>query len=219
MALPTFLELVNDVLVRLREPEVATVNENVLSKVIGKFVNDAKRQVEDAYNWNALTDTLTATTTANTFNYTLIGSGARFKLLEVYDVTNRSHLTALPTVEMTKLFISTPTPNTGEPAYYNFNGIDNNGDTAVDLYPIPDAAYSIYFNIYKPQATLSTDSSIMLVPSEPVIHLATAKALVERGEDGGTQSSEMQALYKQVLADYIAIESSRYPEEDSWDVV
>ena len=219
MALPTFLELVNDVLVRLREPEVATVNENVLSKVIGKFVNDAKRQVEDAYNWNSLTDTLTATTTANTFNYTLIGSGARFKLLEVYDVTNRIHLTALPTVEMTKLFISTPTPNYGEPTYYNFNGIDNNGDTKVDLYPIPDAAYSIYFNIYKPQATLSTDSSIMLVPSEPVIHLATAKALVERGEDGGTQSSEMYALYKQVLADYIAIESSRYPEEDSWDAV
>ena len=219
MALPTFLELVNDVLVRMREPEVATVNENVLSKIVGRFINDAKRQVEDAYNWNALTDTLTATTVASTFNYTLIGSGARFKLLEVYDVTNRSHLTALPTVEMTKLFISTPTPNTGEPAYYNFNGIDNNGDTKVDLYPIPDNSYSIYFNIYKPQATLSTDSSIMLVPSEPVIHLATAKALVERGEDGGTQSSEMYSLYRQVLADYIAIEASRYPEEDSWEAV
>lgn len=219
MALPTYLELVNDVLVRMREPEVATVNENVLSKIVGRFINDAKRQVEDAYNWNALTDTLTATTVASTFNYTLIGSGARFKLLEVYDVTNRSHLTALPTVEMTKLFISTPTPNTGEPAYYNFNGIDNNGDTKVDLYPIPDNAYSIYFNIYKPQATLTTDSSIMLVPSEPVIHLATAKALVERGEDGGTQSSEMYSLYRQVLADYIAIEASRYPEEDSWEAV
>lgn len=219
MALPTFLELVNDVLVRMREPEVATVNENVLSKIVGRFINDAKRQVEDAYNWNALTDTLTATTVASTFNYTLIGSGARFKLLEVYDVTNRSHLTALPTVEMTKLFISTPTPNTGEPAYYNFNGIDNNGDTKVDLYPIPDNSYSIYFNIYKPQASLSTDSSIMLVPSEPVIHLATAKALVERGEDGGTQSSEMYSLYRQVLADYIAIEASRYPEEDSWEAV
>jgi len=219
MALPTFLELVNDVLVRMREPEVATVNENTLSKVVGKFVNDAKRQVEDAYNWNALTDTLTATTTSGVFNYTLVGSGARFKLLEVYDVTNRQHLDAIPTTEMTKLFISTPTPNTGEPAYYNFNGIDNNGDTKVDLYPIPDNAYSIYFNIYKPQAALSTDSSIMLVPSEPVIHLATAKALVERGEDGGTQSSEMYALYRQVLADYIAIEASRYPEEDSWEAV
>jgi len=219
MALPTFLELVNDVLVRMREPEVSTVNENVLSKIVGRFINDAKRQVEDSYNWNALTDTLTATTTAGVFNYTLIGSGARFKLIEVYDVTNGQHLDALPTVEMTKLFISTPTPNTGVPAYYNFNGIDNNGDTAVDLYPVPDNAYSIYFNIYKPQASLSTDSSIMLVPSEPVIHLATAKALVERGEDGGTQSSEMYSLYRQVLADYIAIEASRYPEEDSWDAV
>jgi hypothetical protein len=219
MALPTFLELVNDVLVRMREPEVSTVNENVLSKIVGRFINDAKRQVEDAYNWNALTDTLTATTTSGIFNYTLIGSGARFKLIEVYDVTNRQHLDSLPTTEMTKLFISTPTPNTGAPAYYNFNGIDNNGDTAVDLYPVPDNAYSIYFNIYKPQASLSTDSSIMLVPSEPVVHLATAKALVERGEDGGTVSSEMYALYKQVLADYIAIESSRYPEEDSWDAV
>lgn len=219
MALPTFLDLVNDVLVRMREPEVSTVNENVLSKIVGRFINDAKRQVEDAYNWNALTDTLTATTTSGIFNYTLIGSGARFKLIEVYDVTNRQHLDSLPTTEMTKLFISTPTPNTGAPAYYNFNGIDNNGDTAVDLYPIPDNAYSIYFNIYKPQETLSTDSSIMLVPSEPVIHLATAKALVERGEDGGTQSSEMYSLYRQVLADYIAIESSRYPEEDSWEAV
>ena len=219
MALPTFLELVNDVLVRMREPEVATVNENVLSKLVGRFINDAKRQVEDAYNWNALTETLTTTTISNTFNYILVGSGARFKMIEVYDVTNRQHLAAIPTTEMTKLFISTPTPNNGIPAYYNFNGIDNNGDTAVDLYPIPDNSYSIYFNIYKPQPNLSTDSSIMLVPSEPVIHLATAKALVERGEDQGTMSSEMYSLYKQVLADYIAIESSRYPEEDSWDAV
>lgn len=219
MALPTFLELVNDVLVRMREPEVATVNENVLSKIVGRFINDAKRQVEDAYNWNALTDTLTATTVNGIFNYTLVGSGARFKLLEVYDVTNRQHLTSIPTTEMTKLFISTSTPNTGEPSYYNFNGIDSNGDTAVDLYPVPNDVYSIYFNIYKPQANLILDTNTMVVPSEPVIHLATAKALVERGEDGGTQSSEMYSLYRQVLADYIAIEASRYPEEDSWEAV
>ena len=43
MALPTYLSLVNDVLVRLREPEVTTINENVLSKLVSKFVNDAKQ--------------------------------------------------------------------------------------------------------------------------------------------------------------------------------
>ena len=50
----TYLELVNDVLIRLREAEVETVSQTDYSKLIGKFVNDAKRQVEDAYSWNVL---------------------------------------------------------------------------------------------------------------------------------------------------------------------
>ncbi len=39
----------------------------------GRFVNDAKRQVEDSYTWNALSETLTVTTSANLFNYVLGG--------------------------------------------------------------------------------------------------------------------------------------------------
>ena len=48
MALPTYLEIVNDVLTRLREPTVETVTENTLSTLVGKWVNDVKRQVNDA---------------------------------------------------------------------------------------------------------------------------------------------------------------------------
>lgn len=218
MALPTFLELVNEVLVRLREPEVGSVNENPLSKLIGKFINDAKRQVEDSYNWNALTETLTAATVAGTFNYSLVGSGARFKVIEVYNATERFHMNALSTKEMTARFIQTAVPEQGVPHYYNFNGIDNNGDTQVDLYPVPQDVYTIYFNLYIPQAALSSDADTLNVPSEPVIRLAYAFSLVERGEDGGLPSSEAYAIFKQVLADYIAIESSRYPEEETWEV-
>jgi hypothetical protein len=50
----TYLELVNDVLVRLREPTVSTVIQTAYSSLIGKFINDAKRQVEDAFAWNVL---------------------------------------------------------------------------------------------------------------------------------------------------------------------
>lgn len=217
MALPTYLELVNDVLVRLREPEVGTVNENALSKLVGAFVNDSKRVVEDAYNWNALTTTLTAVTSPTVFNYALVGTDARFKVIEVYNATERFHLIPKKTMEMTQLFISTPTPEQGVPTYYNFNGIDENGDTQVDLYPVPNDAYTIFFNIYKPQGKLTTDGAQMLVPAEPVVQLAYARALVERGEDGGLSSSEAYALYKGILADYIAIESSRYPEEEVWE--
>lgn len=219
MALPNYLDLVNDVLVRLREPEVTTVSENNLSKLIGKFINDSKRQVEDSYRWNALTNTLTATTSAGIFNYALVGTNHRFRVIEVYDNTNKRHLTPTTTYQMTQKFLTADSPQTGAPMYYNFNGIDSNGDTQVDLFPVPDAAYQIFFNIYDPQPDLSADNDPLKVPAEPVIQLTYARALVERGEDGGLQSSEAYALFKQVLADYIAIESSRYIEEEAWIVV
>jgi hypothetical protein len=60
----TYLELVNDVLARLREQQVTTVNLTTYSSLIGKFVNDAKRQVEDAYDWNALGQDINVTTSS-----------------------------------------------------------------------------------------------------------------------------------------------------------
>jgi hypothetical protein len=120
---------------------------------------------------------------------------------------------------MTQKFLGTGTPESNAPYYYNFNGIDSNGDTQVDLFPIPDKEYQIFFNIYDPQPDLVADGDQMKVPAEPVIQLTYARSLVERGEDGGLQSSESYALFKQVLADYIAIESSRYVEEEAWVVV
>ena len=57
------------------------------------------------------------------------------------------------------------------------------------------------------------------MPKEPVILGAYARALVERGEDGGLNSSEAYGLYRSSLADAIAIESSRYVEKDGWEAV
>ena len=219
MALPTFLELVNDVLVRLREPEVSTVNENVLSKLVGKFVNDAKRQVEDAYNWNALTETITAVTDAAVFNYGLTGTGSRFKVIDVYNYTSASEMVSVPTSYMNSQFLTggTSPPPSGSPEFYNFNGITAVGDTQVDILPVPDKAYMLFFNLFIPQEELAADAAQMLVPKEPVILLAYARALVDRGEDGGLSNSEAYAMYKYSLADFIALESSRYDEESTWD--
>jgi hypothetical protein len=216
MALPSYLDLVNEVLIRLREPEVTTVNEHVLSRLVGKFVNDAKRQVEDSYDWNALTTTLTAYTVDGIFNSVMVGSGARFKLIEIYNNTGKYYLQSKSTSEMTQYLLGGETPQKGQPLYYNFNGINSNGDTQFDLFPVPDDEYQIFFNIYQPQDELKTDSNTMKVPKEPVVLLALARGLVERGEDGGLASSEAYSMYKSALSDYIAIEQSRYPELDSW---
>jgi hypothetical protein len=210
-----YIQLVNSVLRRLRETEVSSVADNAYSKMIGEFVNDAKRQVEDAYAWNALSDTLSAVTATGIFNYVLVGSGQRFRIMDVINDTDDFFLKYQTTSEMNRLFLTTSSEN-GSPRYYNFNGVDANGDTQVDVYPIPDKTYNIRFNIIKPQLPLNLDSDRLLVPHEPVIFNACARAFAERGEDGGIVSGEMYALYKQSLADAVAIESSRYLEEGEW---
>ena len=41
----TYLDLVNDVLVRLREAQVSSVSQNGYSSLIGALINDAKREI------------------------------------------------------------------------------------------------------------------------------------------------------------------------------
>jgi hypothetical protein len=210
-----YVQLVNSVLRRLRETEVSSVADNAYSRLIGEFINDAKRQVEDAYPWNALSDTLTASTADGIFNYILNGSGQRFRIIDVLNDSSNVVVQNATTRWMNDQFLLT-TAQRGSPSYYNFNGTNSNGDTQVDLYPIPDGVYEIRFNVIKPQTTLVADADVLLVPSEPVIFNAAARAIAERGEDGGILAGEMAYIYNQSLADAIAIESGRYIEESAW---
>jgi len=216
MASMNYISLVNDVLIRLREPEASSVADNAYVKLIARYVNDSKRQVEDAYNWNALSETLSATTTADVFNYVLTGSGQRFRVIDVLNDTDNFFVENASTVWMDQQFLLT-TAQKGSPKYYNFNGTNANGDTQVDLFPIPNGAYDIRFNIIKPQIPLAANADILLVPDEPVILGALARAQAERGEDGGVQSGETYVLYRQSLADAISLESNRYIEESQWN--
>jgi hypothetical protein len=216
MATKNYLEAVNDVLIRLREDEVTAVTDTRYSKLIGKFVNDALRQVEDAYNWNALTETLTVTTANQVFNYILTGIGQRFRVLDVINEETDTFLKLETTGRMNELFLNMGSAKAGAPDRYNFNGVNVNGDTQVDLYPIPNGVYNIYFNVIKPTEGLSASADPILVPSEPVIFLAYSKALVERGEDSGVTSNEAYQLYLQSLSDHIAAEANRYPDEITW---
>ena len=215
MASYNYIQLVNDVLVRLREPEASSVSDNAYVKLIARYVNDSKRMVEDAYNWNALSETLSATTTADVFNYVLVGSGQRFQVIDVLNDTDNWFLRNASTVWMDQQFLLT-TPQKGSPMYYNFNGTNSDGDTQVDLFPIPNGTYNLRFNIIKPQEPLVNNADILLVPHEPVILGALARAQAERGEDGGVQSGETYTLYRQSLSDAISLEANRYIEDTQW---
>jgi hypothetical protein len=215
MASKNFLELTNDVLIRLREPEASSVSDNAYVKLIARYINDSKRQVEDAYNWNALSETLSAATTATIFNYVLDGTGQRFRVIDVLNDTSNFIMRNASTRWMNEQFLLA-TPPRGAPMYYNFNGTTVDGDTQVDIFPIPDGVYNLRFNVIRPQVELVSNSDKILVPHEPVILGALARAQAERGEDGGVQSAETYGLFKQSLADAIGLESARYVEEEAW---
>jgi hypothetical protein len=207
----TYLELVNDVLVRLREEQVSTVNETSYSSLIGKFVNDAKRQIEDSYAWNVLGQTVTITTTAGTYIYSMTGAGQKFQVMDALNTTANVGMQNISFVQMNRFQNLVPAIS-GIPEYYAFDGVDGNGDTKVVLYARPDNVYVLPFALTVPQATLSSDNTLVKVPDVLVAQNAYSRALVERGEDGGLNSSEAFQLYRSMLADYIALESTRYPE-------
>lgn len=218
MALPTYLQIVNEVLTRLREPTVQTVTENTLSTLVGKWVNDVKRQVNDAYDWDALTSSINVTCVSGTYDgYSLTGSGLRFRIMDVINTSRYWPVLPIARTDLDKFQFMMQNPVHNPPVNYNLSGVDSNGDTTVDFWPIPTAADVIRFSLIIPENDFSSDSDTTKMPKEPIVLGAYARALVERGEDQGLSSSEAQLIYKQILADYISIEAARAPETDVWD--
>jgi hypothetical protein len=208
----TYLDLVNNVLRRLRETEVSSVQSNSYSKLIGDLINDAKDLVETSWDWSALRTTLTITTTADVFNYSLTGSQNNIKELNVLNDTSNLIMQYQTNNWFDSQFLL-GNPVSGSPVYYTYNGVDTDGDTLIDVYPKPDGVYSLRFNCVLRNGDLSADTDTIKIPAMPVVHLAVAFATRERGETGGTSTQEYFSMANKYLSDAIAMDAARHPEE------
>jgi hypothetical protein len=217
MALPTYLSLVNDVLGRLREPTVTSVNQNTMSLLVGKFVNDAKREIADAYDWDAFNTSITVPTVASQYTgYSLTGAGTKFKVINVLDITDYGSLMPSTVDAIERRVFSTASPQNADPSEYAFSGVDSNGDSQVMFYPIPVGVNNMRFSLIVPETDFVNNDDTTKLPKEPIVLIAKAFALIERGEDGGLSSSEAYAIGRKALADAIAIELARSPENEMW---
>ena len=207
----TYLNIMNNVLRRLREDEVTTVDANTYSKMAGDFINDAKQLVEEAADWSALRDTVIKQTSSSA-SLILTGSGDNVKVMSVINDTQNCFM-GYQTKDWfnEQLYINNGT--TGSPRYYTFDGLDSAGDTKVLVSPHPDGVYDLRFDVIKRQAPLTNDTDVLLVPSQPVIHLAVALLARERGETGGTSTAEYFQIADKYLSDAIAIDAAKHPEE------
>lgn len=214
MAYKTFLQCVNEVQRRLREVATPSVFSTNYSTLLGIFVNEAKREVEDAWNWNVLRESVLATTSVGVIHYTLVNTNNRTRFLDVFNDTTDSELKAIRGTNQTISLLTSQSNN--EPRYYTVNGESPSGELLVDLYPPPDAVYAINFNLVVPQSECDQDSDQIYVPTEPVILGAVAKAIQERGEDMGQTAASAYASYQQALAAAVAMDESRMVFETDW---
>jgi len=208
----TYLNLMNNVLRRLREEETTSVTSTTYVKMVGDFINDAKKLVEEATDWSALHETITVSTTASDNTYSLTGSGDNVKVMCVLNDTSNLFMDYQTKDWFNEqLYISSAAE--GAPRYYTYNGLDSSGDTQVLVGPTPDGVYSLRFDVIKRQADLSSNTDSLLVPAMPVVHLAIALLARERGETGGTSAAEYFAIADKFLSDAIAIDAVKHPEE------
>ena len=203
---------------RLREDEVTTVDESDYSKLIGDLINDAKRLVEDAWDWTALRATHTITTVSGTPTYTLTGFGTRGKVNQVLNETDNTVVRYESLKRIREQNLGTNNAN-GTVVYYTIDGVDSSGDIRVRLYQTPNSVLSLSVYGVKRPSDLSSDSDELLIPPSPVIQWAYAYALRERGETGGESGSEQAVFAQNDLATAISLDSQYHPEEMIWDYV
>ena len=218
----TFRGLINEVLIRLREDTISSdwsgdINDSTTvtdyQKVIGSLVNDTKRSVESYHDWLVLRQTVDITTVASTKNYNL-SSGQEFKVLDVVNNSTGYQLTQVNRSYLNSIMY--PNDPTGEPTYYGFNGADASNNLKVDLSPIPTAAQTISFDIVKYQDELTEAATVINIPNKPVVLGAWARAIAERGEDGGTQSSIAAQEATNSLNQAIMIDGGNAKYENDW---
>ena len=214
----TYLQLVNAVMRRLREDEVTTINESDYSTLISDLVNDAKRLVEDSWDWTALRDTTTVTTVAGTSDYSLTGYGQRSKILYVHNETDNNvvRLDSLAHINQQRLGTDNAqgTVNT-----FAVNGVDGNGDIKIRLYQTPNAVKTLSVYGVKRTTDLSEDSDTVVIPTQPIIQWAFSYALRERGETGGESGAEQAIFAKNDLATAISLDAGQHSDELIWSYV
>jgi len=234
-----FRELLNEVLTRLREPTISSdwsgdyKDSNALSdyqKVIGSLINDSKKYVESKHDWNPLRQTYNLTLVADTQQYLLgddtDGVGLSFKVLDIINKTTGTTLSQVTNDWLNKQMFPTSSVIYGEPLHYALNGsgqanASREPDALIDLYPVPNASYAgqiLGINVVKQQDALSLASDIIKVPYQPVILGAWARAISERGEDGGTQTSVIAAEAIDALNSAIQLDAGNFEYERDWFV-
>jgi hypothetical protein len=219
-----YLQLHNAVLDRLREERItaSTIGSDPYYNSIGAHINDAKEQVEQAWQWSMLRqdDTIpivqgqTLVELPDSYDNQYV-----IKRITCYESGTNNVASVLRWRSDDQVWYYN-LPNTVQqnvPQYYaSVYPAAANGNQRIEIFQPPSRAFDLRVNSWHTSDTLESDTDLLKVPSLPVYTLATALASRERGETGAINTGELFGIAQSALSDAIAYDSARYPEELDW---
>lgn len=223
----TLLQLTNEVGKNVRLSLGSTYTSSNISTlfdpvVITQYVNMAKREVEDAWDWERLITRVVFTTVANQHEYDTASGGAEldsgntnersrllftkphhkpeFWLIETGNEQRLIHVDSAQARHLKEV----ETQNADRPLWFS---TFQNGDGLTVLFPIaPAGARQYAFNAVVPQDDLTAHDDTLTAPWRPVVLKATELLLAERGEELGLNLDLIREQYDNALSQAIGQE-------------
>ena len=213
----TRLQIINEVLPRLREGTVATASSTTYAALVASVLNTIKTQIEQAWMWRDLRDTYTVTAVPGTTSYALTSSGQFAQIIDVWNETSNLEVDRGTTRGFNAKFFGVDTVQTGDVSEYNPVGLDANYDVQIDTWPDVTSTNTLKVNLYVPAGDPATDSTVILVPNQILIEGMVWYLMAERGDDGGVQVEAQKTLYQEMLGGAIAGEIGQDSSEADWN--
>jgi hypothetical protein len=233
------LTLLNKLLRGLRQDQLGSATATAkYHLLLVQYLNEAKEEVEEAWEWQSLRQTLTATLSAGTAEYDLTAAGAadidtndRSKILYeagfhgssresgsrgfgslpcVWDVTDQGEyrLAEVSWEKMEQLHF-TDDDDRQDPTYF---AIRNDGSNLkLKVWPLPADTRTLKLRLYIPDAEIGDsdlDTTTVTAPNRAVWSLALWKANAERGEEIAQPGGFAEMTYRKALSDSIAREQT-----------
>jgi len=235
----TQLTIVNNILERLREDPVTSVADNAYSKLIARFVNDAKADLEDiSYEWSVYVTEIDFTILADssTTTYAATGTNERAWLMRdfcddrvpaAYDITANevAQLCDVPykIVKREQNLTNDTSKTNTVPRIFSIKANATGDGYELEIpHPVAstDTARSWRTYWYVPQDDLALDgtddTTSLTLPYRPIEMRAIFYALNERGEEMGEPGGVAEARAKAATA--AALENDMQVQKKSEEI-
>lgn len=210
-----YIDIINSVLRRMRERQVTSLYENQQSSVVAELVNDAKRYVENAHDWTALRQNIIVTTADGIGSYSLLGTGNRATIIDVRETSVGSIIRQVPAAWVRRKEVISDLV-TSRPSYWSSDGVDASGDAKIKFWPTPNDTYTMDIFAVVRTPELSAEGDEVTIPVQPILLMATAMAIQERGGADSIETQSAYTLAQKSLGEHVMLDAALNPEEQIW---